>query len=113
MQRTGSQAGFLTVEDYRATPDGTRYQLVEGELHLMSPGPNRFHQDIVLNLGTMLRAYLDRNPVGKVYVSPLDVYLDNYNVVQPDVIFVSNERREILRDDGIHGAPDIAMEVLS
>jgi Uma2 family endonuclease len=113
MQPTRAQAELLTVEDYRATPDGKRYQLVEGDLYLMSPAPNRFHQDIVLNLATILRGFLREHPIGKVYVSPIDVYLDDHNVVQPDVVFVSNERREILTDDGMHGAPDLAIEVIS
>jgi Uma2 family endonuclease len=101
------------VEDYRATPDGTRYQLVEGDLYLMSPAPTRFHQIIVLNIAEMIRAYLRTRPNGEVYVSPIDVYLDDHNVVQPDVVFVSNERREILTDDGMHGAPDLVVEVVS
>ena len=96
MQPTRGQAELLTVDDYRATPDGTRYQLVEGELYLMSPAPNRFHQDIVLNIASFLRAYLHTSAQGKVYVSPIDVYLDDHNVLQPDVLFVSNARLEIL-----------------
>jgi Uma2 family endonuclease len=113
MQPTRVQAELLTVEDYRATPDGTRYQLVEGDLYLMSPAPTRFHQIIVLNIAEMLRTFLRNHPVGEVYISPIDVYLDDHNVVQPDVVFVSNERREILTDDGMHGAPDLVVEVVS
>lgn len=113
MQPTPAHAELLTAEDYRATPDGTRYQLVEGELYLMSPAPNRFHQDIVLNIAEMLRVFLRTHPIGKVYISPIDVYLDDHNVVQPDVLFVSNERLGILADDGLHGAPDLTVEVIS
>jgi len=102
----------LTVEDYRATPEGTRYQLVEGEL-IMAPAPNRFHQDIVLNLAEILRIHLHQRPGGKVYIAPFDVYLSEHDVVQPDVIFVSNERKHILADDGAHGAPDLVIEVIS
>ena len=103
----------LTVKDYRATPEGTRYQLIEGDLYLMSPAPNRLHQIIVLNIAEMLRTFLRRCPVGEVYVSPIDVYLDDNNVVQPDVVFVSTARRSVLTDDGMHGAPDLVVEVLS
>jgi len=106
-------ADLLTVEDYRAMPEGTRYQLVEGDLYLMSPAPNRFHQIIVLNIAEMLRAFLRTHPIGEVYISPLDVYFDDHNVVQPDVVFVSKSNIEILTDDGIHGAPDLVVEVLS
>lgn len=106
-------AELLTVEDYRATPDGMRYQLVEGDLYHMSPSPNRFHQIIVLNIAEKFRAFLRTHPIGEVYVSPIDVYLDDHNVVQPDVVFVSNANTEILTDYGMHGAPDLVIEVLS
>lgn len=41
-------AELLTVEDYRATPEGTHYQLVAGDL-IMAPAPNLHHQRIVRN----------------------------------------------------------------
>ncbi|MDO8544268.1 MAG: Uma2 family endonuclease [Opitutaceae bacterium] len=113
MEPAHVRAEPLTVEDYRATPEGTRYQLVEGDLYLMSPAPNRFHQIIVLNIAEMLRGFLRNFPIGEVYISPIDVFLDDNNVVQPDVAFVSNARLPILKDDGIHGAPDLVVEVLS
>jgi Uma2 family endonuclease len=103
---------LLTVEDYRATPEGTRYQLVEGEL-IMAPSPNRFHQDIVLNLAELLRGHVRARKLGKVYVAPFDVYLGVHDVYQPDVIYVSDERSAILADDGAHGAPDLVIEVIS
>ena len=103
---------LLTVEDYRATPEGTRYQLIEGEL-IMSPSPNRYHQDIVLNLTDILRGFLRRQSLGRLYASPFDVYLSDHDVVQPDLLFVTNARLSILAEDGLHGAPDLAIEVLS
>ncbi|MGH7946446.1 MAG: Uma2 family endonuclease [Opitutaceae bacterium] len=113
MQPVRAHVEPLTVEDYRATPEGRRYQLIEGELYLMSPAPNRFHQIIVLNIAEMLRAFLRLHPLGEVYVSPIDVYLDDHNVVQPDVVFVSAGNSGILTDDGMHGPPDLVVEVLS
>jgi Uma2 family endonuclease len=104
---------LLTVEDYRATPEGARYQLVEGELYVMSPAPNRFHQDIVLNVAEILRGFLRLHPLGKVYIAPCDVYLSPHNVVQPDVFFVSTANSNILADDGIHGPPDLVIEIVS
>lgn len=103
---------MLTVEDYRATPEGTHYQLVEGEL-IMSPAPNRFHQDVVLNLIDLLRGYLRTHPIGRVYVAPFDVFLSDHNVFQPDVLYVSAANFPRFAEDGLHGAPDLAIEVLS
>jgi Uma2 family endonuclease len=106
-------AEMLTVEDYRATPEGTRYQLVEGDLYLMAPALNLFHQDIAMNLGEILRAHVRRHRLGRVFIAPADVYLDEHNVVQPDVLFVSAARANILADDGVHGAPDLVVEIVS
>ncbi|HEX9786059.1 MAG TPA: Uma2 family endonuclease [Opitutaceae bacterium] len=112
MPQSTAKPELLTVEDYRATPEGSHYQLVEGEL-LMAPSPSRFHQEIIWNLVRILDRYLQQHPCGKAFVAPFDVYLTEHDVYQPDVIFVSNERAHILADDGAHGAPDLVIEVLS
>jgi Uma2 family endonuclease len=79
----------------------------------MAPAPNLFHQDIVGNVHILLRSYLDRNPAGKLSLSPVDVFLTETNVFQPDLLFVTKERVSIRQADGVHGAPDLVIEVLS
>jgi Uma2 family endonuclease len=104
---------LLTVEHYRELPEnGPRYQLIEGEL-FMAPAPNRYHQDISRNLEYILLKYLDEHPVGKLYDAPFDVYLDEHNVFQPDIVFVSDARLSILTEAGAEGAPDFVVEILS
>ncbi|MBM3856259.1 MAG: Uma2 family endonuclease [Verrucomicrobia bacterium] len=103
---------MLTVEDYRATPEGSRYQLVEGDL-VMAPAPNLFHQKVSWNLSQILGRYLARHPVGSAYYAPCDVYLSEHDVVQPDVLYVAKANAGILAEDGVHGAPDLIIEVLS
>lgn len=105
-------AGLLTVEDYRATPEGSRYQLVEGEL-IMAPAPNLYHQDIAGRLYCLITDYLKKKPIGRVFIAPCDVYLSEHNVVQPDVLFVAKANCGILAEDGVHGAPNLVIEVLS
>ncbi|MDQ3623065.1 MAG: Uma2 family endonuclease [Verrucomicrobiota bacterium] len=103
----------LTVHDYRQLPEGgPRYQLVDGDLH-MAPSPNLFHQEISVNIAHLLLTYLDQNPIGKVLLAPLDVYLTETNVYQPDILFVANKNLHLLHVDGIHGAPDLVIEILS
>jgi Uma2 family endonuclease len=102
----------MTVEDYRATPEGARYQLISGEL-VMAPAPSRYHQIIIGNLYLLLRTYLAAHSIGEAYVSPFDVYLTEHDVFQPDVVFVSTERLSILADDGARGGPDLVIEVIS
>ena len=79
----------------------------------MSPSPDRFHQDVVLNLATILKSYLQKKHLGRVYVAPSDVELDEHNVLQPDIYFVSIARSSILTPHGVSGAPDLVVEILS
>jgi Uma2 family endonuclease len=103
----------LTVENYKLLPEtGPRYQLIQGDLY-MAPAPNRFHQEISRNLGFELHSYLKHNPIGKLFDAPFDVYLDEINVFQPDIIIVLNERLGILTEEGAEGAPDLVVEILS
>ncbi len=102
----------LTYEDYAKTPDDERYELIDGEL-LMVPSPNRFHQGVVIDLGTLLNTFVKRNDLGEVYIAPFDVVLSDTNVVQPDVMFVSRERLGIITHANIRGAPDLVVEVRS
>jgi Uma2 family endonuclease len=106
------QMAPLTVEDYRLLPEtGPRYQLIEGDL-FMAPAPNRFHQNIALNIAVILYKYLEKHPAGSVFTAPFDVYLDEINAVQPDVVFVA-KGNDILTAQGADGAPDFVVEVLS
>jgi Uma2 family endonuclease len=103
----------LTVENYKLLPEtGPRYQLIQGDLY-MAPAPNRFHQEISRNLQFELHSYLKRNPIGKLFDAPFDVYLDKINVFQPDLLIVLNERLGILTEEGAEGAPELVVEILS
>jgi Uma2 family endonuclease len=103
----------LTVEDYRSLPEtGPRYQLIEGDLY-MAPAPNRFHQEISRNLQMKLFLHLRETGAGKIFNAPLDVYLDETNVFQPDLIVVLNDRMGILTEEGAEGAPNLVIEILS
>lgn len=108
----------LTSADYmRLTPPshrGVRYQLIEGELVQM-PGPSRAHQTFTGRFYMQLTLQTDALGIGETMISPLDVAIDEHNTFQPDVLFVSNERRHIFDGDGrgVTGAPDVVVEVLS
>jgi Uma2 family endonuclease len=107
------EAPPLTVAEYKLLPEtGPRYQLIEGDLY-MAPAPNRYHQTISRNLEYILMRYLEEHPIGELYHAPFDVYLSNVDVFQPDILFVSNENRQILTDAGAEGPPDLVVEVLS
>ena len=104
----------VTAADYRAMPEpGPRYQLIDGALHLMSPAPTSRHQRVVFKLARMLAAFVEPRRLGEVFVSPIDVYLGEHDVFQPDIVFVSTERAKRVVREGIRGAPDLVVEVLS
>src|SRR2546422_7112078 len=91
----------LTVRDYRQLPEGPPYyQLIEGDLE-MSPAPKRIHQAILRNISFILFEFLQRNPTGEFYFAPIDVFLTELNVYQPDLVFISKPRASIVTDDGL------------
>ena len=108
-----TKARPITRHEYAMIPVGApNYQLIEGDL-VMAPSPSSFHQDILLNLATIFRGYLREHPLGKIYVAPLDTYLSDINVYQPDLLFVRKENLSIVEEHGVEGAPDLAIEILS
>jgi len=103
----------FTHHDYYSLPEhGPRYQLIEGELH-MAPAPNRFHQTVSRNIEGILLLYLKTHPIGILYDAPFDVQLTDLNVFQPDILFLKNEHRSLLTKQGLRGAPDFVVEILS
>ncbi|MCC6442298.1 MAG: Uma2 family endonuclease [Armatimonadetes bacterium] len=98
---------------YNALPDAAeRYEITKGELFL-PPAPNVAHQTAVIELSAMLVTYVREHELGLALNAPIDVVLDEENVVQPDVVFVSRERREIVKSARIEGSPDLVVEILS
>jgi Uma2 family endonuclease len=103
----------LTYEDYLTFPDdGKRHEIMDGE-HFVTAAPNLRHQAILLNLGAELKLFLDTHPIGRLFVAPVDVVLSDVDVVEPDLIFVSNAREERLTAANVQGAPDLVVEILS
>lgn len=101
-----------SVKDYQQLPEGAKYQLIDGEIITM-PSPTVKHQKISLKLTLILGAIIEQKNLGTFLYSPMDVYLDEENVLQPDLLFVSKTREKIIKKDGIHGAPDVVIEILS
>lgn len=101
-----------TYEDYLRTPDDERYELIEGEL-IMTPSPVPSHQRISRELGFELLKFVKENNLGEVFYAPCDVVLDNENVVQPDILFITKDRLNIIGDKNIKAAPDLVVEIIS
>lgn len=104
----------LTYEDYLSGPEiKQRYDIIDGEM-IMAPSPNLQHQQILGQLHFMVRQFLAEHNIGQVLFAPLDVVVQRepLRIRQPDLLFVSNERANILGQI-VEGAPDLVVEVLS
>jgi len=100
------------MEVFKNLPESTRVQLIKNKL-ILAPAPRPLHQEILNDINFELLKLVKRKKNGIIYTSPIDVYLDDKNAFQPDIIFLSNENRVIIREDGLHGAPDLVIELLS
>lgn len=103
----------LTYEDYCAWPeDGRRHEIVDGE-HYVSPSPKRKHQAVSVALTARLHSFAKQNRLGQVFAAPFDVLFSDFDVVQPDLVFVAAGNAEIVTEDNIQGTPDLVVEILS
>ena len=102
----------LTYQDYANTPDDERYELLDGELIRMT-APAEIHQRIATVLGWKVAQFVSEKGFGRVYVAPFDVVLSDTDVVEPDLLFVSNARAHVVTAANVQGAPDLVVEILS
>ncbi|MDP2279096.1 MAG: Uma2 family endonuclease, partial [Nitrospirota bacterium] len=101
-----------TYEDYEKLPEGAPYQLIGGEL-IMTPSPVPYHQMIKMKIEYELLKFIDGKDLGMVLDAPMDVYLSETETYQPDIIFISKDRLNIIGEKKIEAAPDLVIEILS
>ena len=102
----------LTYQDYANMDGDERYELHDGELILI-PSPNTAHQTTSMKIGYRMFSFVEENDLGQVFSAPYDVLFSDTQVVQPDILFVSNEREHIRTPANIQGSPDLIVEILS
>lgn len=107
----------FTYDDYKSLPESMekRYELLDGDL-LMVPAPTTAHQRVSRNLGFLLLQFTRKHGLGEVFYAPVDVVFGQgkqREVVQPDILWVSQDRKDIITEQEIQGAPDLVVEVLS
>ena len=92
--------------------DGRRYEIHGGELVVVA-APLARHQIAVFEIAALLHDY-GKRAGGRALTAPFDIVFDEYDVVQPDVVFFRAERSHLVQLDVVtRAAPDIAVEVLS
>ena len=102
----------LTYDDFVQFPDdGLRHELIDGE-HYVTPSPNTRHQAISLQLTLLIGNWLNRNPIGRLFYAPFDVVFSKFDVVEPDLLYLSNERvSDALTPLHVHGVPELVIEI--
>ncbi len=107
----------MNYEQFREMeiPDGDThtYELINGEI-VKRASPNSPHQNLFSELFILLGVFIKKNKLGKLYSAPFDVVLDEENVPQPDIFFITKKREFIIEPNGpVIGAPDLVIEILS
>jgi len=100
-----------TYEDYLNLEDEKRYEVINGRLEEM-PAPTVLHQRVLNSLNVLIYLFSKEKGLGEVLTSPVDVVLSDTVVVQPDIVFVSEKSKDIVKDR-IYGSPDLVVEIVS
>jgi Uma2 family endonuclease len=87
-----------------------RYEVLDGQL-FASPTPLRVHQHVLGDLACTVKFFVDQHRLGKTIFGPIGVMLAEYDAVQPDLVYVSNERQGILSPRAVEGVPDLIVEI--
>ena len=103
---------IYTYADYEKLPEGAPYQLIGGEL-VKEPSPVPYHQILSMRIEFELVKFVEERDLGVVLNAPMDVYFSEKEVYQPDIMFISKERMNIIGEKNIEAAPDLIIEILS
>jgi Uma2 family endonuclease len=110
--RPSSPGVKLTYDDFVQFPDdGQRHELIDGE-HYVTPSPNTKHQTVSVKLTVLIGSWLEYNPIGRLFHAPFDVVFSNFDVVEPDLLYLSNARAaEALTAQHVRGVPELVIEI--
>ena len=104
----------FTYRDYLLLPEGDRRELIEGDFYRGTRArASGIKRSLLWTWGCCSGSSFAVKSLGQVLWAPLDVVLSPENVVQPDILFISNERRGIITEANVSGAPDLVVEILS
>jgi Uma2 family endonuclease len=111
----------MTVAEFREMEfednDPFWYELIDGEVFRKSPDPAfrpaPIHQRVSRTIAFAMHQYVTDNQLGEIFYAPIDVFLDDYNAPQPDIVFVAVAQAYIVTNDGIEGVPALVVEIIS
>ncbi len=99
-------------EFFRCAPEDQKAELIDGVMIMPSP-PTYAHERLQIFLLRLIGEFVERNELGEVLGSRTAVELEKNQAPEPDLLFVAKERAEIIRKEGVFGAPDLVIEILS
>jgi Uma2 family endonuclease len=103
----------LTYRDFRHFPDdGQRHELIDGE-HYVTPSPNTRHQDLSLRLILALGNHIAAHPGGRLFHAPYDCVFTDFDVVEPDLLWIAADQIGIITKKHVRGVPALVVEILS
>jgi len=104
----------VSYEEFQELPrDGSkRFELIEGEV-FMTPSPNTKHQIAAGNLHLALGNFVRDRKLGRVFFAPYDVVFSKWTALEPDLLFIRQDRFSLITDANVRGAPDLVIEILS
>ncbi|MCI6232882.1 MAG: Uma2 family endonuclease [Selenomonas sp.] len=85
-------------------------ELIDGKIYSMSPRPRAGHNFVAANIYRIFANYLDGKSCTAI-MDGMDLFLDEENHYVPDAMIVCDASK--IHRDGVHGAPDLVVEVLS
>src|SRR5437867_12204409 len=104
------QIRFKATDIWDTPDNGKRYEVIDAQLYV-TPPPIPEHQGALGVLFSYIGPYVRVRQLGRVYFAPIGVVLDDENGVQPDLVYISGERLDLISRRGIEGAPALVVEV--
>ena len=105
--------GEYTFQDLECLPEGRYVELIDGYIYDMAT-PTYIHQKIAMEIYDQFRSFIRENQGEcEAFVNAFGVFADNdeHTYLIPDLSIVCD--RDKIQNDGIHGAPDFILEILS
>lgn len=111
---TAKPKGRYTYADYFATPEGERWELIDGVLYHTAETPGTWHQEVLGNLSYQHTLQGKDRRLGVFWAGGhFAVVLSERNVIEPDLMFVKRKHRHLFTDRAYEGTPDLMAEILS
>ena len=100
------------AEVFNILPEGILCQVIENVLY-MSPAPQYDHQRLVMIISAKIHEFVSKKKLGECTPAPVDVYLDENNIYQPDIVYIDKANLSIIKSGKVKGTPDIVIEIMS